>query len=118
VKKCSLRQFRGDDGNCHPVGSVKCNCGGNMYCEPDGECCNDIWYDLCPSGFYRETDCTCQEFIRTIPTTLRQDPMTCAPYLGRFCSAGYNCCETNGRCYTPCPYGTWDARDCTCWVLV
>jgi hypothetical protein len=44
--------------------------------------------------------------------------MTCAPYLGRFCPAGYNCCETNGRCYTPCPYGTWDARDCTCWVIV
>lgn len=39
---------------------------------------------------------------------------TCNINLGRYCSAGLNCCERDNLCYLPCSRGTWIPSECVC----
>lgn len=39
---------------------------------------------------------------------------TCNINLGRYCSAGLNCCERDNLCYLPCSRGTWVPSECVC----
>jgi len=58
VGLCPSNYFSGDDGKCYPTGSVKCNCGGFVYCVAGGQCCNEQWIQ-CPAGRYLGSDCYC-----------------------------------------------------------
>jgi hypothetical protein len=105
IASCPTGEFKGDDGVCYPNGTVKCNCGGHMYCEADGECINDKWTEKCPTGYFRGDNGACY----------KEGLVKCN-------CGGFSYCEADGECYNnqwleKCEIGEFRGDDGVCYPI-
>jgi hypothetical protein len=105
MASCPNGEFKGDDGVCYPTGTVKCDCGGHMYCQANGECINDKWAEKCPTGYFRGDNGLCYKegLVK--------------------CSCGeFSYCEAGGECYNnqwlkKCENGEFRGDDGVCYPI-
>jgi hypothetical protein len=145
VIPCPSGQFKGDDRVCYPIGTVKCNCGNNLYCKPDVECFNNTLMKKCPTGYFRGDDgnchplgsvkCNCEGHMYCEPggecvnnrwmdvcpvDYFRADNGKCTPVNSVKCNCGgFDYCVPGGTCcnnlWMVCSEGYHIGYDCKCY---